>query len=115
MANKLGRQHGLRWKADGVDAAGLQTRVGASMLTLGGLLKHLAFVEVYTFTSKLRGGPPGRRGTPRRGTTTRTGSSPPPPATPPNSSTPSGTAPWNGPAPGLPRPWPRAGKALAML
>jgi hypothetical protein len=59
MANKLGRQHGLRWKADGVDAAGLQTRVGASMLTLGGLLKHLAFVEVYTFTSKLRGEPPG--------------------------------------------------------
>jgi hypothetical protein len=38
---------------------GLQTRIGASALTLGGLLKHLAFVEDYTFTSKLRGEPPG--------------------------------------------------------
>jgi Protein of unknown function (DUF664) len=49
----------FRWKADDLDAAGLQTRTGASMLTLGGLLKHLAFVEDYTFTSKLRGEPPG--------------------------------------------------------
>jgi hypothetical protein len=28
----------FRWKADDLDAAGLQTRVGASSLTLGGLL-----------------------------------------------------------------------------
>ena len=35
----------FQWKADGLDAAGLQTRIGASGLTLGGLLKHLAFVE----------------------------------------------------------------------
>ena len=35
----------FQWKADGLDAAGLQTRIGASALTLGGLLKHLAFVE----------------------------------------------------------------------
>ena len=49
----------FRWKADGLDAAGLQTRIGASSLTLGGLLKHLAFVEDYTFTVKLRGDPPG--------------------------------------------------------
>jgi Protein of unknown function (DUF664) len=49
----------FRWKADGLDAAGLQARIGASSLTLGGLLKHLAFVEDYTFTSKLRGEPPG--------------------------------------------------------
>ncbi len=45
----------FRWKADGLDAAGLQTRVGASALTLGGLLKHLAIVEDYTFTTKLSG------------------------------------------------------------
>lgn len=35
----------FRWKAGGLDAAGLNTRVGASALTLGGLLKHLAGVE----------------------------------------------------------------------
>ena len=49
----------FRWKAGHLDAAGLQTRVGGSALTLGGLLKHLAFVEDYTFTSKLRGDSPG--------------------------------------------------------
>ena len=49
----------FRWKADGLDQAGLQTRIGASSLTLGGLLKHLAVVEDYTFTTKLRGEPMG--------------------------------------------------------
>ena len=47
----------FRWKADDLDAAGLQTRIGASDLTLGKLLKHLAFVEDYTFTTKLTGTP----------------------------------------------------------
>ncbi|MBA2774493.1 MAG: DUF664 domain-containing protein, partial [Nocardioidaceae bacterium] len=49
----------FRWKAGGLDAAGLQTRIGASSLTLGGLLKHLAAQEDYTFTTKLRGEPLG--------------------------------------------------------
>jgi Protein of unknown function (DUF664) len=49
----------FRWKADGLGAAGLQTRIGASSLTLGGLLKHLAAVEDYIFTTKLRGEPIG--------------------------------------------------------
>ncbi len=49
----------FRWKADGLDAAGLQTRIGASSLTLGGLLKHLAANEDYMFTKKLRGEPIG--------------------------------------------------------
>jgi hypothetical protein len=49
----------FRWKAGGLDATGLQTRVGASSLTLGGLLKHLAAVEDYHFTMKLRGEPLG--------------------------------------------------------
>ena len=49
----------FRWKADGLDAAGLQTRIGASALTLGGLLKHLAVMEDYTFTVKLTGEPIG--------------------------------------------------------
>src|SRR3954452_21243673 len=45
----------FRWKADALDAAGLQARIGASSLTLGRLLKHLAFVEDCSFTLKLRG------------------------------------------------------------
>ena len=49
----------FRWKADGLDSAGLRTRVGASSLTLAGLLKHLALMEDYTFTTKLSGEPLG--------------------------------------------------------
>jgi hypothetical protein len=49
----------FRWKADDLDTAGLQTRVGASALTLGGLLKHLAAVEDFMFTTKLTGKPIG--------------------------------------------------------
>jgi Protein of unknown function (DUF664) len=49
----------FQWKADGLDAAGLQVRIGASALTLGGLLKHLAFVEDYIFKTKLTGKPVG--------------------------------------------------------
>src|SRR6185437_6619850 len=45
----------FRWKADDLTVTGLQARFGASSLTLGGLLKHLAMVEDYTFTVKLRG------------------------------------------------------------
>jgi hypothetical protein len=45
----------FRWKADALDAAGLQTRIGASSLTIGGLLKHLAWAEDVTFALKLRG------------------------------------------------------------
>jgi len=49
----------FRWKAGGLDAAALRARTGASSLTLGGLLKHLAAVEDYTFTTKLSGEPLG--------------------------------------------------------
>jgi hypothetical protein len=49
----------FRWKADDLDAAGLNARVGASSLTIGGLLKHLAACEDYTFTVKMRGEPLG--------------------------------------------------------
>ena len=45
----------FRWKADDLDAAGLSARVGASTLTLGGLLKHLAGVEDSKFTMALTG------------------------------------------------------------
>jgi hypothetical protein len=49
----------FRWKAGHLDTAGLRVRIGASSLTLGGLLKHLAFVEDFTFTFKMRGESPG--------------------------------------------------------
>jgi len=49
----------FRWKADDLDAPGLQARVGASSLTLGGLLKHLALNEDYMSTTKLTGEPMG--------------------------------------------------------
>jgi hypothetical protein len=45
----------FRFKADDLDGAGLQVRIGASSLTLGGLLKHLALCEDYMFTHKLKG------------------------------------------------------------
>jgi hypothetical protein len=41
----------FRWKVDDLDATGLRARVGASALTLGGLLKHLALIEDYVFTT----------------------------------------------------------------
>jgi hypothetical protein len=47
----------FRYKADGLDPAGLSTRIGASSLTLGGLLKHLAVAEDHKFTRKLDGAP----------------------------------------------------------
>ena len=49
----------FRWKAGGLDAAGLQTRIAASSLTLGGLLKHLALVEDFHFATRLSGDSPG--------------------------------------------------------
>jgi hypothetical protein len=48
----------FRWKADALDAAGLATRIGASSLTLGGLLKHLARAEDEMFGPKLSGASP---------------------------------------------------------
>lgn len=45
----------FRWKAADLDAAGLQTRIGASDLTLGGLLKHLAVVEDDVSAQRLSG------------------------------------------------------------
>ena len=45
----------FRWKAADLDAAGLRTQVGASALTLGKLLKHLALVEDDVFTQRLSG------------------------------------------------------------
>ena len=49
----------FRWKAGGLDAAGLNQRLPSSDLTLGSLLKHLACVEDMSFTYKLAGQAPG--------------------------------------------------------
>ncbi|MBB5800807.1 putative damage-inducible protein DinB [Saccharothrix ecbatanensis] len=45
----------LAWKCGGVDAAGLKATVGVSSVTLGGLLKHLAYVEDDWFSRWLHG------------------------------------------------------------
>ncbi len=45
----------FRWKTAGLDAAGLQARIGVSSLTLGALLKHLAANEDFKFTVKMTG------------------------------------------------------------
>jgi hypothetical protein len=51
----------LAWKCGGLDPAGMRATVGVSTMTLGGLLKHSALVEDYTFGVKFLGqelGPP---------------------------------------------------------
>ena len=46
LLGSLERQRAtFAWKAGGLDADGLAVRVAASAVTLGGLLKHLAFTE----------------------------------------------------------------------
>lgn len=43
------------WKCGGLTAASLEAKVGASSITLGGLLKHLALVEEEYFSKRLHG------------------------------------------------------------
>jgi len=45
----------LAWKCSDLDAAGLRATVGTSTMTLGGLLKHMAFVEDHWFSRYLHG------------------------------------------------------------
>jgi Protein of unknown function (DUF664) len=49
----------FRWKADGLDGAGLGQRIATSSLSLGALLKHLALVEDHQFGAKYDGTPLG--------------------------------------------------------
>jgi uncharacterized damage-inducible protein DinB len=62
LLGALDRQRSyLAWKCGALDAEGLRATVGPSSVTLGGLLKHLALIEDYRFTRRLRGrefGPP---------------------------------------------------------
>jgi uncharacterized damage-inducible protein DinB len=43
----------LAWKVSGLDADGLRATVGPSSMTLGGMLKHLAYVEDSWFNRML--------------------------------------------------------------
>jgi uncharacterized damage-inducible protein DinB len=45
----------LAWKCGGLDPDGMQATVGPSTVTLGGLLKHLAYVEADWFSRWLHG------------------------------------------------------------
>ena len=48
----------MAWKCDGLDAAGLAATAPPSSMTLGGLLKHLTFVEDIWCSRRLHGLPP---------------------------------------------------------
>ena len=43
------------WKISGLDAAAMRRTLGPSVMTLGGLVKHLALVEDHYFTHRLHG------------------------------------------------------------
>jgi hypothetical protein len=45
----------VAWKCGGLDAAGLRAQLPPSTMTLGGLLKHLAWVEDHWFSHWLHG------------------------------------------------------------
>lgn len=47
------------WKTGGLDAAGMNARLGPSTMTIGGLVKHLALVEADMFSHRLHGRDPG--------------------------------------------------------
>jgi uncharacterized damage-inducible protein DinB len=48
----------LAWKCGGLDAAGLAATAASSSMTLGGMLKHLAYVEDQWFSRWLHGRDP---------------------------------------------------------
>lgn len=55
----LERQRAIfAWKTSELDAAGMRITVGASAITLGGLLKHLAHAEFHWFSTYLTGEEP---------------------------------------------------------
>jgi hypothetical protein len=43
----------FRWKCSELDSAGLRATVGVSLMTLGGMMKHLALVEDWWFSQVL--------------------------------------------------------------
>lgn len=60
LVGALERQRAtFAWKVGGLDRDALSVRVGASAITLGGLVKHLAFTEVIWFCTRVAGQRPG--------------------------------------------------------
>ncbi|MGW6005824.1 mycothiol transferase [Oerskovia enterophila] len=60
LLGSLERQRAtFAWKVGGLDAEALAVRVAASEITLGGLVKHLAFTEELWFSTMLHGRAPG--------------------------------------------------------
>jgi hypothetical protein len=60
LLGSLERQRAtFAWKVGGLDRPALSTWVGASTMTLGGLVKHLAWTETLTFQTRLLGHRPG--------------------------------------------------------
>ncbi|MFD6092062.1 DinB family protein [Oerskovia sp. NPDC060338] len=60
LLGSLERQRAtFAWKVGGLDAEDLGVRVASSAITLGGLLKHLAFAEELWFSTMLHGRAPG--------------------------------------------------------
>ncbi|GIF62824.1 mini-circle protein [Asanoa ishikariensis] len=56
LLGSLERQRAtFAWKVGGLDEKGLSAKVGVSTITLGGLVKHLAFIEDFKFTTMLLG------------------------------------------------------------
>jgi len=49
----------MRWKCAGLDADGLRATTAASTMTLGGLYKHMAYVEDHWFSRFLHDNPRG--------------------------------------------------------
>jgi hypothetical protein len=62
LIGSLERQRAtFAWKCGGLDEQGMRATVGASSITIGGLLKHLALVEREYFALRIHGrayGPP---------------------------------------------------------
>lgn len=59
LLGSLERQRAtFAWKVGGLDASGLAATVGASSMTLGGLVKHLSFVEEFKFSTMVHGRAP---------------------------------------------------------
>lgn len=56
LLGSLERQRWIfAWKCEGLNPVGLTAKVGASSMTLGGLLKHMALVEDDYFTRRFAG------------------------------------------------------------
>lgn len=60
LIGSLERQRAtFAWKVGGLDRAALSATLGPSAITLGGLVKHLAFVEVFHLCTRVNGRRPG--------------------------------------------------------